>query len=348
MKRLGTFALIVGACWIVFALSMDVSVATGSGGRVNNLGLMADRQIYTILGGIIALAGLLMILLRAKPEAASSAAGLDSQLCPFCAETIKKFAIKCKHCGADIKVTELYAAEEKMSGEEAIQPTALANKKWIFWTLCACLIAIIVGGVVIRVLPQTHASPEKPVSASYQPKAEDQAWLDVAAFGCVSSSDFDRAIEHFNRSEYSAFADVTGDDSCFHQTDLDPDTSWTIMQIRGDLMQVGLRHASKYSKDMKLRRYSYWTLVRWASPSRPAHVLGSGKSTKAALIAPGSKSLPVKQSMPVRSTPDATGQIVRRLEPGSIVEVFEIKNGLVRISDNLQTAEWVIPEMLDW
>lgn len=63
MKGFGTVAIVVGICWLVFALGMDVSVATGSGGRVNNLGLMADRQVHTIVGGMIMLAGLLMILL---------------------------------------------------------------------------------------------------------------------------------------------------------------------------------------------------------------------------------------------------------------------------------------------
>ncbi|AOA04580.1 hypothetical protein [Pseudomonas sp. TMW 2.1634] len=66
MKGVGIFAFVAGICWVVFALSMDVSVATGAGGRVNNLGLMADRQVYTIGGGIIALAGLLMMLVGDK------------------------------------------------------------------------------------------------------------------------------------------------------------------------------------------------------------------------------------------------------------------------------------------
>ncbi|MCP1510981.1 SPOR domain-containing protein [Pseudomonas rhodesiae] len=102
MKGFGTFALIIGICWLVFALSMDVSVATGAGGRVNNMGLMADRQIHTIVGGMIALAGLLMILLGGKTAAPQYAAETDTRPCPLCAETIKRAAIKCKHCGGDV------------------------------------------------------------------------------------------------------------------------------------------------------------------------------------------------------------------------------------------------------
>ncbi|MHC8321169.1 hypothetical protein ACYZT4_10790 [Pseudomonas sp. GB2N2] len=104
MKGFGTFALIVGACWLVFALSMDVSVGTGAGGRVNNLGLMADRQVHTIVGGIILLAGLLMVLLGGKATRANAAGQIDIRPCPFCAETIKNAAVRCKHCGAEVEV----------------------------------------------------------------------------------------------------------------------------------------------------------------------------------------------------------------------------------------------------
>ena len=65
MKGFGSFAPIVGICWVVFALSLDVSVSTGMG-RVNNPGRMADRQVHTIVGGMIALAGLLILIFGGK------------------------------------------------------------------------------------------------------------------------------------------------------------------------------------------------------------------------------------------------------------------------------------------
>ena len=102
MKGLGIFAIVVGIGWMIFALSMDVSVSTGMG-RVNNLGLMADRQLHTIVGGMIALAGLLMLLFGGNVLAlpASMPTQMDTRPCPLCAETIKCAAIKCKHCGAE-------------------------------------------------------------------------------------------------------------------------------------------------------------------------------------------------------------------------------------------------------
>ena len=104
MKGFGTFALIVGICWVVFGLSMNVSVSTGTG-RVNNLVLMADRQVHTIVGGMIALAGLVMLILGGKVSASapSALAEMDTRPCPLCAETIKNAAIKCKHCGAEVE-----------------------------------------------------------------------------------------------------------------------------------------------------------------------------------------------------------------------------------------------------
>jgi hypothetical protein len=116
MKGFGTFALIVGACWLVFTLSMDVSVATGAGGRVNNLGLMADRQVHVIVGGMIALAGLLMVLLGGRASATQSAAETDTRNCPLCAEAIKNAAIKCKHCGGDVEKVSSPAEPELRFG----------------------------------------------------------------------------------------------------------------------------------------------------------------------------------------------------------------------------------------
>lgn len=43
MEDFGKFTLIVGIGGALFTQSIDVSVATGSGGRVNNFGIMTDR-----------------------------------------------------------------------------------------------------------------------------------------------------------------------------------------------------------------------------------------------------------------------------------------------------------------
>ena len=70
---------------------------------MNNLGLLADRQIHTIVGGMITLAGLLMVLLGGKSHPSPSQAEKDTRPCPMCAESIKNAAVICKHCSSDVR-----------------------------------------------------------------------------------------------------------------------------------------------------------------------------------------------------------------------------------------------------
>ncbi|WP_207936433.1 hypothetical protein [Pseudomonas sp. 51_B] len=111
MRGFGIFAMIVGLIAVIGALAMDVSVSTGIGGRVNNIGLIAQQQNYLTIGALIALAGLLMTIFGGKKKLSSEQIqslmeAEDSRPCPFCAEPIKHAAIKCKHCQADVPALE--------------------------------------------------------------------------------------------------------------------------------------------------------------------------------------------------------------------------------------------------
>lgn len=105
MWAFGFAILAAGIVGLLAAMNMDVSVSSGLG-RVSNIGLMAQRQNYMMIAGLAVLAGLLMVIFGSKKtDSASDGAGskdLDTRSCPFCAETIKNAAIRCKHCGADI------------------------------------------------------------------------------------------------------------------------------------------------------------------------------------------------------------------------------------------------------
>ncbi|WP_137138186.1 hypothetical protein [Pseudomonas asiatica] len=63
--------MIVGLIAVAGAMAMDVSVSTGMGRRVNNIGLMAQQQNYLIIGALIALAGLLMTIFGGKKKLSS-------------------------------------------------------------------------------------------------------------------------------------------------------------------------------------------------------------------------------------------------------------------------------------
>jgi hypothetical protein len=256
MKGFGTFALIVGVCWLIFALSMDVSVPTGAGGRVNNLGLMADRQVHTMVGGLLAVAGLLMVLLGGRGPATNSAVEADTRPCPLCAEIIKNAAIRCRHCGADVEaIASSGTTDQKVQNSSSNRP---------FIAICAALVALIIGGVAYRMIPAPPASKALVPANTYRPKADELIGLNPSAFGCVSETNFSQSLYHYNRSEFTAWTDRTKGADCFHQRDVNPGVTWTVLQIRDDLMQVGLKQASEYSKNPEVGRFSYWTLERWA------------------------------------------------------------------------------------
>lgn len=65
MCGLGIALLVLGALGLMFALSMDTSVSAGFFGRVNNIGLMNDKQNY-IIAAVVLIAGLLMAVLGVK------------------------------------------------------------------------------------------------------------------------------------------------------------------------------------------------------------------------------------------------------------------------------------------
>lgn len=110
MRNAGFFILAVGIIWLLVSLNMDTSIATGYGGRVNNIGLMASKQNYIIIGGLITICGLLIsIFCKSSPS-------YNMVKCPLCAEVINRDAVKCKHCGSDISEFTTKVKMPKISG----------------------------------------------------------------------------------------------------------------------------------------------------------------------------------------------------------------------------------------
>jgi hypothetical protein len=106
MKTIGIVLLVIGSLAFLIGFNMDTSVDTGFGGRINNIGLMNDRQNIIILAGVLTVIGAIFAALASKnklnsPEI-SSVENENTRKCPYCAELVKVEAIVCKHCRADL------------------------------------------------------------------------------------------------------------------------------------------------------------------------------------------------------------------------------------------------------
>ena len=113
MKNFGIFLLIIGVIAALVSFNMNVSVETGYGNRVNNIGLMSDRQNYLIASCVAILCGLIMAVFGNK-----KVNGEQVVKCPFCAEQISSEAIKCKHCGSDVNASNKAIQGDAQSSDD--------------------------------------------------------------------------------------------------------------------------------------------------------------------------------------------------------------------------------------
>jgi hypothetical protein len=82
----------------------EILGTTIGGGRVNNLGLMQDRQNGIIFGfGAAIVGGLLMFVGRDRTKTLAD----DERKCPFCAEHVKAEAKVCRYCHKELPSAEL-------------------------------------------------------------------------------------------------------------------------------------------------------------------------------------------------------------------------------------------------
>ena len=112
MKSLGIVLIITGLIWAIVAFNFDTSVSTGldSYERVNNLGLMAERQNHLIFSGLSIITGILLFGFGTIANN-SSEENIDKISCPFCAEKINVEAKLCRFCQKDLPIKVSVAVE---------------------------------------------------------------------------------------------------------------------------------------------------------------------------------------------------------------------------------------------
>jgi len=97
---------------------------------------------------------------------------VDSRRCPYCAEEVRREAIKCKHCGSSLRARRSVSdwhrtADDKMiagvCGGIALQfgvPTAIVRLGFVLMTVLQFGLGILVYGVLWIVMPMDEWESE--------------------------------------------------------------------------------------------------------------------------------------------------------------------------------------------
>lgn len=145
MRNFGYFVLVVGLLCLVGALAMDVSVSSGVG-RVNNIGLMAERQNLILIGGLMFLVGVIVAIAGKRQKEAVGSYN-DVRACPICAETIRCAAVKCKHCGSDVdSVNDVAGCDAHVM----VEPTE--KERRMLWIARGVLYSFFAGFILFSLL----------------------------------------------------------------------------------------------------------------------------------------------------------------------------------------------------
>lgn len=122
MKFIGMLIFIIGLVLLGHALTMDTSVEVdyqygntmGLPDRVNNIGLMADKQNYLIFGVVLAVLGIVTVVTYDKKIEKKE----EQKKCPKCAELVKEEASICRFCKYEfINVEEDFDNEYEIDEE---------------------------------------------------------------------------------------------------------------------------------------------------------------------------------------------------------------------------------------
>ncbi|MEM5314239.1 hypothetical protein [Paraburkholderia sp. JHI869] len=136
--------------------------------------------------------------------------------------------------------------------------------KAIGWLMLAAAAA------VIMVITACGVKVESPDGAQQLPEsvihADDVVTMSKSSFGCEFESNFSEALDHYLHKEFSAWAQITGESPwCFNGASLAKNQTWTVLQVRNNVMQIAQTTLHQYEADPSRYDHSYWTAVHWAT-----------------------------------------------------------------------------------
>ena len=145
MRYFAYFVVVIGMLCLVGAMVMDVSVSSGAG-RVNNFGLMAERQNLILIGGLLLLVGVILAVAgKRRIDAFDSSS--EYRACPSCTEAIQCAAVKCKHCGSDVDSVNNRLG---FDADVVVEPTE--KERRMLWFARGILYSIFLGFESPRIL----------------------------------------------------------------------------------------------------------------------------------------------------------------------------------------------------
>ena len=127
MKTIGLILITGGILLMIYALMfMDTSIAVDYQGgnsfglpeRVNNLGLMAQRQNYMIASGVSIIIGLVLFFLPTYRTENIPIYENENKKCSQCAEQVRKEAKICRFCNYTFTEEELKETQMEIEQNE--------------------------------------------------------------------------------------------------------------------------------------------------------------------------------------------------------------------------------------
>lgn len=112
MRTMGWLVLVIGLGVLVAGMGMDTTVHTADGRAVHNIGLLARKSNFTLMGLGALVLGVILLVAGRKPagqEVPVAARGLadNTVACPYCAERIQAAARLCRFCQRDVVPQEV-------------------------------------------------------------------------------------------------------------------------------------------------------------------------------------------------------------------------------------------------